>query len=642
MQNEKITWLDLREPGVQPQAPAEEKNPFLVEGKRCPRCEWLQAIDSVECFRCGYNFELQSIYEKFSRFQDYKLPHRQIMFSDIPKGIFTRRFLDQPARYELRLKAEELRLSKGFSELICINEIDIQQYSHQMETALKALREMRARVLLADEVGLGKTIEAGIIMKELILRGLVKRILILTPASLVLQWHEEMEYKFGEKFTIGTNRGDWTIEDRVIVSIDTAKQERYANRVHQIEYDLLIVDEAHKLKSRSTIVYKFVNKIRKKYVLMLTATPIHNDLGELYSLVTILKPGLLGTIRAFNKRFVSKVDKRVPANKSQLRKLLQEVMIRNQRRKVTIKLPPRRAAVYHMNLTEGEQALYDAVTQYVKDEFKRETDSNVRQLSLITLQKELCSCSAAVSKTLEMMANRKDYPQVTKQKLKCYVEMADNLPVNRKTRAVLELLDKFDGKFLIYTSYRKTMRYLNDHLSQAGHETVLFHGGLNMQQKRAVIDNFQKKARVMISTDAGSEGQNLQFCSKLINYDLPWNPMKVEQRIGRVHRLGQNEEVHIFNLSVNNTIEANVLDLLASKIRMFELVIGEMDLILGQIKSDKSFEAMIIDILMKSNSSADEKQRFEAFGEELNQARADFDKLKEAEAIVTDIVSEKD
>ncbi len=638
--HEKLEWLDLHEEIYRPPQIKESKNPHLVDGKRCPQCNWLERADAVECFRCGHNFELHSIYEKFSRFKDFQLPRCTIEFAPLPKSIFTRRHIEDNALYDLRLSAERLLLSKGFDELICINEIDIQHYSHQIETAKKALQEMRARVLLADEVGLGKTIEAGIIMKELLLRGLVNRILILTPASLVLQWQEEMGYKFGEKFFIGTNKNDWPQMDRVIVSIDTAKQERFAREVHRIEYDLLIVDEAHKLKNRSTQVYRFVNRIRKKYVLMLTATPVHNDLGELYSLVTILKPGLLGTIRSFNKRFVQQSDRRVPVNKAHLRNLLQEVMIRNQRQKVTVKLPPRRAAIYYMDLSPTELSFYRRVSEYVKDEFKKETQNRFHQLSLITLQKELCSCSAAVAGTLEKMARRADYPLVTQQKITNLAVEAKNLSVNRKTVAVLELLEAFPGKFLIYTSYRKTMFYLDEQLREHGHTTTLFHGGLNMKQKRAVIEEFAGPARVLISTDAGSEGQNLQFCSKLINYDLPWNPMKIEQRIGRVHRLGQQEEVIIFNLSVNQTIEADVLELLAKKIRMFELVIGEMDLILGQLDTIKTFEATIIDLLLQNRAEDAQQKGFADFGEKLDLAREKFQKLKEAEAIVTDLMSQ--
>ncbi|OQY28346.1 MAG: hypothetical protein B6244_07510 [Candidatus Cloacimonetes bacterium 4572_55] len=641
MGNEKLEWLKIKQEIYSPAETGEDYNPYMIEGKRCPRCKWLESANSVECFRCGYNFELQSIYEKFERFQDFKPPLREIEFAPLRKAFFTRRYIDETERYYLRLEGERHRLAKGFDSLICLNEIDIDRYRHQIETAKKALQDMRARVLLADEVGLGKTIEAGIIMKELIMRGLVKRILILTPASLVMQWHEEMEYKFGEKFAVGSTSEDWTGKDRIIVSIDTAKQSRFANIIYQNEYDLLIVDEAHKLKNRATMVYKFVNKIRKKYVLMLTATPVHNDLGELYSLITVLKPGLLGTIRNFRKRFVSRADHRVPMNKTHLRQLLQEVMIRNQREKVEIKLPSRRAAVYHLELGPAERELYDRVTEYVRDTFKIETESRFHQLSLITLQKELCSSSSAVAETLQKMSRRDKYPSRTKNKLQKYAELARQLPTNRKTDAVLELVKRFKGKFLIYTSYRHTMFYLNDRLKKNKHRTVLFHGGMNMKQKRAAIETFRKDARVMISTDAGSEGQNLQFCHQLINYDLPWNPMKVEQRIGRVHRLGQKKEVVIFNFSVNNTIEADILGLLAGKIRMFELVIGEMDLILGQLKTERTFEAMIIDILTKAATDEEHQQRFDQFGEELMSARDDFKKLKEGEKIVTDLATPK-
>ena len=173
--------------------------------------------------------------------------------------------------YQLRLQAERLRLSRGFDQLICLDDIAVEHYEHQIETALTALRDMRGRALLADEVGLGKTIEAGIIMKELILRGLVRSVLVLTPASLTEQWREELENKFHESFTVMETPEEWqavqTDEDgRWIASIDRAKRSSQSAALLEREYDLLVIDEAHKLKNRSTLAWQFVNQIRKRYV----------------------------------------------------------------------------------------------------------------------------------------------------------------------------------------------------------------------------------------------------------------------------------------------------------------------------------------------------------------------------------------
>ncbi len=643
MSDERFEWLEIPSENYINSTPAkkEKDSPYLIRGKRCPKCNWLERNDALECFRCGYNFALQTIYDKFEGFEHFQLSHKNIIFETLPKGIFTRKYLDKNEAYSLRLEAEHISLAEGFDKLICLNEIEIEHYEHQLQTALLALREMRGRVLLADEVGLGKTIEAGLIMKELIMRGLVKKILILVPASLVRQWHEEMEYKFGENFIIGTNKTDWVNEDRVIASIDTAKQLRYAREIHKLEYDLLIVDEAHKLKNRATKVYKFINMIRKKYVLMLTATPVHNDLAELYSLITILKPGLLGTLRRFRKRFVSPTDKRIPVNRKDLKELLKEVMIRNRRDTVDIRLPHRRAAVYHLQASKEEMNLYNQVTKYIKEEFAKEISRPYRQLALITLQKELASTPNALAGTLKKMMQKEEYTSLTKKKLEKFYKLTQKIHINRKTRAVLELLQKFPTKFLIYTTFRETMWTLEKYLKEHNYKVIIFHGGMTMNQKRQAIHNFEDDAQVMISTDAGAEGQNLQFCNILINYDLPWNPMRVEQRIGRLHRLGQKNDVTIFNLTLIDTIEADILDLLVKKIRMFELVIGEMDLILGLMEDENSFENAIRDIILTSHNRQEEKTRLEKLGDELIEARKQFEELQEVERNISDVFIEE-
>ncbi|HEY9722170.1 MAG TPA: DEAD/DEAH box helicase, partial [Oscillatoriaceae cyanobacterium] len=256
---------------------------------------------------------------------------------------------DPYALYALRLQSERLRLASGFERLQCLDQIAVRPLEHQIAAALKALRDMRGRAILADEVGLGKTIEAGLVAKELVVRGLARRILVLVPASLTQQWQEELSSKFGEPFIVARRPEDWE-QPRVIASLDLAKHERHSAHALAHDYDLLIVDEAHKLRRASTQAHRFVNRVRKRYVLLLTATPVQNDLTELFQLVTILQPGQLGTVRSFRDSYMDAGDPRSPRNAGPLRELLSEVMVRHRRATIGVKLPPRRAGIYHLNL----------------------------------------------------------------------------------------------------------------------------------------------------------------------------------------------------------------------------------------------------------------------------------------------------
>ena len=183
---------------------------------------------------------------------------------------------DTPEWFKLRMQAEEVALSPGFDQLLSLKN-NINEYPHQIDAVLTVLRRMRGRALLADEVGLGKTIEAGIILKELAMRGLARKILILVPASLTLQWQQEMETKFNEEFIVADSADDWA-QDKVIASIDLAKRPEHAKEIVAQNYDLLIIDEAHKLRNRTSQARHFVNSVKRKYILLLTATPVHNDL----------------------------------------------------------------------------------------------------------------------------------------------------------------------------------------------------------------------------------------------------------------------------------------------------------------------------------------------------------------------------
>jgi SNF2 family DNA or RNA helicase len=376
---------------------------------------------------------------------------------------------------------------------------------------------------------------------------------------------------------------------------------------------------------------------------MLTATPVQNNLMELYSLITILSPGQLGTVRGFRSHYLDRADHRQPKNAPALRRLLNDVMIRNRRSKVDVHFPKRRAAIYHLALSEDEWRLYADTTDYIRRRFRMGESNKYLRLTLMILQRELSSSPQAVAGTLRKMVNDRGYDDATRAELHEFLELAESIPVSRKLLAVEEILERFPGQFLIFTEFRKTLDSIVTRLESLGISTVGFHGGLSIQQKEAAVNAFRGDeesglagVRVMVSTESGAEGRNLQFCHQLINYDLPWNPMRVEQRIGRLHRLGQVNDVTIFNLSCSETIEAHIIDLLARKIRMFELVIGELDLILGNVDGAKSFEDLLRQAWESSESNEDLGERIEGIGEALVNARQSYNIVRETNEIFDD------
>ncbi|MFN8446399.1 MAG: SNF2-related protein [Caldilineaceae bacterium] len=648
MPTDRFEWLEIPD-DTGPKLKHKEKSSEAVMGKRCPQCSWLDEETATSCFRCGYRYNVD--HAMAGRIADLgvSLPPRLIETPQSLENFFRIhgriRLPESLPIYQLRQRTEQLRLSRGFDQLLCLEELEVEHYEHQLHAALRALREMRGRALLADEVGLGKTIEAGIVMKELLARGLVRTVLVLTPASLTEQWREELGNKFHEEFSVIDEANRWNeLKEaefgRWIVSLDRAKLKNHSEGILGRDYDLLIVDEAHKLKNRSTLAWQFVNQIRKRYVLMLTATPVQNDLMELYSLITILSPGQLGTVRGFRRHFLDQADSRRPKNAPSLRRLLNDVMIRNRRSKVDVKFPKRKAAIYHLTLSTEEWQLYAEVTDYIRRRFKDADSSKHLRLTLVTLQKELSSSPQAVAHTLRAMVKDTSHSDNVRAELQRFLELADSIPIGRKLRAVQEILARFPGKFLIFTEYRQTLDTILHHLQQSGISAVGFHGGLSIEQKEAAVAAFRGTGngkdgvRVLVSTESGAEGRNLQFCHQLINYDLPWNPMRVEQRIGRLHRLGQQNDVTIFNLSCNETIEAHVIDLLARKIRMFELVIGELDLILGNVEGAKSFEDLLREAWQAASNNDDLAKRIDALGDVLVRARRDYERVRESNVLL--------
>ncbi|MBI3910628.1 MAG: DEAD/DEAH box helicase family protein [Armatimonadetes bacterium] len=535
---------------------------------------------------------------------------------------------------DLRHQAEALSLTPGFDQLIGLELNRIDEYPHQIEAARRVLREMRGRALLADEVGLGKTIEAGLVMKEYLLRGLARRVLILTPPSLVSQWQEEMATKFDEDFFVVERPEDWEIGDRVLGSLDTAKQPRHAERILTQQWDLLIVDEAHRLKNRNTRAWQLVNDIRRRCLLLLTATPVQNDLRELYNLVTLLKPGQLGSYRRFRARYVDPKDPRKPLNLVRLRALLSECMIRNRRSKVAVKFPPRHAYLYNVSFSPEERALYEQVSDFARHVARRGVDV----LTGIILQQQACSSAAALASTLASLAENPAYPEAFRKSCGELATRASAIDQHAKAAAVVRIAREARDRVLVFTDFRATQEVLVSALREKGIEAVAFHGSLSAGEKDEAVARFRTEVPVMVSTESGGEGRNLQFCNVLVNHDLPWNPMRLEQRIGRLHRLGQTRDVYVFNLAAERTLEAVILDLLARKLRMFELVIGELDLVLGLTGAEESFEQVLAHTWREAEDEADCQRRVAELGDRLVAARERFGQIKEAELLVSQIL----
>ncbi|RXT13649.1 DEAD/DEAH box helicase [Ammoniphilus sp. CFH 90114] len=514
--------------------------------------------------------------------------------------------------FQLAYQAEEVTSVANFDELQCLKHLpQLEPFPHQLETAKKVITEMHGRAILADEVGLGKTIEAGLIIKEYMVRSLAKKILILVPASLVVQWARELNQKFGIPAVAQKKEYMWKQYDVVIASIDTAKRDPHRDHVLSQEYDMLIIDEAHKLKNKNTKNYQFIKEIKKKYCLLLTATPIQNDLDELYNLITLLKPGYLGQTTDFQKNYVE--SKRQARNHEVLQEELKDIMIRNKRSDGGLFFTKRIVEAIPVTLSAEEWELYDGVTRFVKEQYQNSVFKN--PLALITLQREVCSSRFAAFDTLVNMHNKLTEDSPARQEILRLAELIRSIKKNAKAEKTLELIQECGDKVIIFTEYRKTQEYLHHYLAENGITSVLFRGGFKRNKKDWMTELFQNRAQVLIATEAGGEGINLQFCNRIINFDLPWNPMRVEQRIGRVHRLGQTRDVFIYNLSTQGTIEEHILHLLYEKINLFEMVIGELDTIVERLKLNQSIENNLVNIFLESDSFREMEIKINNIGE---------------------------
>lgn len=544
--------------------------------------------------------------------------------------------------FGLSLEAMQLSSRPGFDQLICLALLrDLEPLEHQTRTVKTVLQRMRGKAMLCDEVGLGKTVEAGLAMLELISRGLVRSVLVLTPPSLIEQWKGEMLRKFGIELTgqddiaaTSRNRTGWCDAQRVIASLHTAKREPYRAALLDRTWDLVIVDEAHHLRNRTTQTWKFASELRKQYMLLLTATPVQNNLEELFNLVTLLEPGLLSTRKDFSARFVDRKDQFSPRHVEQLHKLLGEVMVRNRRGTTGVRFTNRFARTMVVDFTPPERALYDAMADRVRLMLAQSRadgtpkGSALNRMTLLTLQMALGSSAVAAAGMLRNLMDRHNLPPDLHAQWLDLHDRAVGMNEHAKLTRLTKLVEDFNDKIVVFTQFRATQDLIVAHLRDAGFDASVFHGGLSRMEKESAVRRFQDQARVLVCTESGSEGRNLQFANGLCNYDLPWNPMRIEQRVGRLSRIGQMRDVHVFNLVAAGTVEQSVLHLLEAKLNLFELVIGEIDMILGNFEEEKEFADVIADMWAESAGQDEFAARMEVLGNRLLAAKAAYFRQK--------------
>ncbi|TGA96407.1 DEAD/DEAH box helicase [Sporolactobacillus shoreae] len=516
--------------------------------------------------------------------------------------------------FELAYQADSERIVPSFHGLIAPGMLPkLKLHPHQIETAKTVIEDMHGKAILADEVGLGKTIEAGLIIKEYMIRGLAKKVLILVPASLVLQWVSELNTKFSIPAVPQRKSYVWSQCDVVVSSIDTAKREPHRSLVLQQNYDFVIIDEAHKLKNHQTKNYQFVQLLKKKFCLLLTATPIQNRLSEIFYLVSLLKPGYLGDEESFAKTYKSGI--RSVRNEEKLKQLVNQLMVRNRRDDTGLDWPKRIVTSLDMSFSKEEQTFYDTLSELRKSGL-------IQGFSLLTLQREACSSREAAFVTLRKIYRDKAEPS-TAVLWNTIFEKLNGVQSNSKAEKTLDLIRKINDKVIVFTEYRATQLYLQWFFKQHGITSVPFSGGFRRGKKDWMRTLFQNQAQVLIATEAGGEGINLQFASHLINYDLPWNPMRIEQRIGRIHRLGQKKDVHIYNLAIRGTVESHILNLLYNKIHLFEQVIGELDEILEKIDL-KDVDRQVQQIFEESESDGELRIKLDNLSSVINSENRHF------------------
>ena len=612
--------------------------------------------------------------------------------------------LEQYSRY----KKMELEASP-FHFLLDAN---IELNPHQINAFCAAIQALKTGgIVLADEVGLGKTIEAGLVLKYVLESG-AKRVLIALPASLRKQWELELEEKFNlesvilDRITVEKESREWrsrltdTSKVRIVLtSYDYSS--KLMKRFPEVKWDFIIIDEAHNLRNvfhgtkRAKNLYELSKGIPK---ILLTATPLQNSLTDLHGLISFIDPRIFGSEKVFNKRYIEGEDY------SDLKRELTPVLYRTLRRDVAkyMNFKKRICKTVDFALSTDEIELYQRVNDFLKRDILYSIPTSNRSLIILVIRKLLASSSFALIETFEVLKARleklyegsksanaqegfdlfwsfvedeidesgfeetededtviqKQYIQAELDEVNTIIDVAKRIKTNAKVVALKSAIDiAFDmqrkqgisQKVVVFTESKRTQKYIAEELRKNGYDEediLLFNGdfddamtkeiyrtwqvknfgnanyGRSVEYKHAIVDYFRSNAKILICTDAGSEGLNLQFCNTVINYDLPWNPMKIEQRIGRCHRYGQEHDVVAINLlNTQNAADQRVYDILARKFELFEGVFGASDIALGALESGTSFEKMVLQIYQNCDTTAEFKKAFDKLDRKLNAKR---------------------
>lgn len=546
---------------------------------------------------------------------------------------------DDLAGHLLNVEANRLSIAQSQQELQSVEEIadKVQLLDHQLDAAHRALFQMDGKALFADEVGLGKTIEVGMVLKEMVFRDAHDTFLILTPAQLATQWRREMREKFRLDFVCSYDDAfeGFAEHDRIVASIDTAKLAQYAEEIQGRHWDALVVDEAHYLRNRGTDRYEFVENIDYHYAFFATATPVQNDVTDLYNVTNLIRPGLLGTESEFERRYVP--DDGGVRNSRALNRELRRVMVRHKRDDTSIDFTDRRVRTRTFEPNEREQALYDSVTDYVRRHYSKQGGQH---LVMLMLQKEVVSSPWAVLGTVEkwLDGDGRDVVGRDRRELEAVAEQARAVERTTKQEKLLDVVRGVNsrmetGRTIVFTQFRATQEAIIDALEAgAGGEELPVHrvnGSLSSAGKDEQLEQFRERGGVLVTTDSISEGRNIQFCNVLVNYDLPWNPMSVEQRIGRIDRIGQDRDVYVYNLALEGTVEDYVLEKLYGKIDVFHRTVGGLKEILSEREqSGGQFEQEVLEQLLEAGSERELANNFEAMAVDLEE---DVDAARKAQ-----------
>ncbi|MDL1898013.1 DEAD/DEAH box helicase [Anaerolineae bacterium CFX7] len=583
---------------------------------------------------------------------------------------------------------------------------------HQVDAALFAFHSPLSKgALLADEVGLGKTIEAGLVISQMWAER-KRRILVITPSNLRKQWHQELLEKFflpcaileTRSYTRALKLGNFRpfeMRDTVVIcSYQFARSK--ASDVHNTAWDLVVIDEAHRLrnvyKPSNIIANTLKNALAPNRKLLLTATPLQNSLLELFGLVSFIDDHTFGDIKSFREQFANLNQRQVFQT---LKQRLKPISHRTLRRQVTAYIPftKRLPLVQEFTPEESEDRLYDLVSEYLRRENLRALPSSQRSLMTLVLRKLLASSTFAIAGALESISKRlktnvtgfqkpvtfgveEDYEALDETAeewgddadapplsdadraalaseiadLDEFARLATSIQHNAKGKALIQALTiafekarelGAEQKAIIFTESRRTQSYLLRVLADSpfAEGIVLFNGtntderskeiyaewfarhqgadrvtgSRSADMRSALVDYFREQGRIMIATEAGAEGINLQFCSLVVNYDLPWNPQRIEQRIGRCHRYGQKHDVVVVNfLNRKNQADQRVFELLSEKFQLFEGVFGASDEVLGAIESGVDFEKRILEIYQRARLPNEIQAAFDALQAELS------------------------